>query len=136
MVSVLTMSEVITLSVPAEAGYLTVIRTAAAAVAGRLGATVDDIEDLRIAVNEACSVLLTQADPGSELSCRFEVAEGRLGFRVAAASVQGEVPEPGSFAWMVLESLTGEVVVGTDTDGGRRTSHVAFTRAVGVPENA
>ena len=131
------MSEVIRLSVPAEAGYLTVVRTAAAAVAGRLGATVDDIEDLRIAVNEACSVLLTQADPGADLACRFDIgSDGRLGFRVVVASTQGEVPEPGSFAWMVLESLTGEVAVGTDVEDGTRTTHVAFVRSVGVPENA
>src|SRR6478609_11057000 len=131
------MTEVIRLSVPAEAGYLTVVRTAAAAVAGRLGATVDDIEDLRIAVNEACAVLLAHADEGAELACTFEIADdGRLGFRVVTASLQGEVPEPGSFAWMVLESLTGEVSVGTDTDDGKRTAHVEFVRSVGVPENA
>src|SRR5687768_3981447 len=118
------MSEVIRLSVPAEAGYLTVVRTAAAAVAGRLNATVDDIEDLRIAVNEACAVLLAHADAGADLSCRFEIGDdGRLGFRVVVPSSQGEVPEPGSFAWMVLESLTGEVSVGTDTDSGVRSAH-------------
>ena len=131
------MSDVIKLSVPAEAGYLTVIRTAAAAVAGRLGATVDDIEDLRIAVNEACAVLLTDADEGAELECRFDLsADGRMGFRVVVASAHGEMPEPGSFAWMVLESLTGEVAVGTDVEDGRRVAHVAFVRPVGVPENA
>src|SRR5690349_943023 len=131
------MSEVIRLSVAAEAGYLTVIGTAAAAVAGRLNATVDDIEDLRIAVNEACAVLLAQADECSNLDGRFEIGEGgRLGFRVVSPSTQGEVPEPGSFAWMVLESLTGEVSVGTDVEDGVRTAHVEFVRSVGVPENA
>src|SRR6478735_7766333 len=131
------MTEVIRLSVPAEAGYLTVVRTAAAAVAGRLGATVDDIEDLRIAVNEACAVLLAHADDDTDLSCTFEISdEGRLGFRVVVPSSHGEVPEPGSFAWMVLESLTGQVAVGTDLDDGVRTAHVEFVRSVGVPENA
>ena len=131
------MTHVIRLSVPAEAGYLTVVRTAAAAVAGRLGATVDDIEDLRIAVNEACAVLLTHADVGSDLECRFDIGDdGRLGFRVVVAASQGDVPEPGSFTWMVLESLTGQVAVGTDVDGGVRTAHVAFVRSVGVPETA
>lgn len=131
------MSDVITLDVPAEAGYLTVVRTAAAALAGRLGATVDDIEDLRIAVNEACAVLLTHADPGADLRCRFDLsADGRLGFRVVVASATGQMPEPGSFAWMVLESLTGEVAVGTDVEDGTRVAHVAFVRPVGVPENA
>jgi serine/threonine-protein kinase RsbW len=131
------MTEAITLTVPAEAGYLTVVRTAAAAVAGRLGATVDDIEDLRIAVNEACSALLPAADPGTQLDCRFELEDaGRLGFRVQAPSATGEVPEPGSFAWMVLESLTGQVDVGIDQADGRRTAHVAFVRTVGVAESA
>jgi serine/threonine-protein kinase RsbW len=131
------MSEVIRLSVPAEAGYLTVVRTATAAVAGRLNATVDDIEDLRIAVNEACAALLAHADRGADLACRFEIGEGgRLGFRVVVPSSQGEVPEPGSFAWMVLESLTGEVSVGIDLDDGVRTAHVEFVRSVGVPGNA
>ena len=131
------MSEVIRLSVPAEAGYLTVVRTAAAAVAGRLGATVNDIEDLRIAVNEACAVLLAHGDPDAELACRFDVGpDGRLGFHVTTASSHGEVPEPGSFAWMVLESLTGEVAVGTAEEDGVRTAHVSFVRTVGVPEIA
>jgi len=131
------MSEVITLSVPADAGYLTVVRTAAAAVAARLGATVDDIEDLRIAVNEACAVLLAHSDPGASLDCRFELDGGRdLGFRVVVPSAHGEVPEPGSFAWMVLESLTGRVAVGTDEHDGVRTAHVAFVRTIGVAEPA
>ena len=131
------MSEVIRLSVPAEAGYLTVVRTAAAAVAGRLNATVDDIEDLRIAVNEACAVLLAHADDDADLACKFEIGDdGRLGFRVVVAASQGDVPEPGSFAWMVLESLTGEVSVGTDVEDGVRTAHVEFVRSVGVPELA
>jgi len=131
------MSQVIRLTVPAEAGYLTVVRTAAAAIAGRLGANVDDIEDLRIAVNEACAVLLTEADPGADLACRFDLGDGgRLGFRVDTTSAEGEVPEPGSFAWMVLESLTGQVAVGIDVEDGVRTAHVSFVRPVGVPENA
>ena len=131
------MTEVIRLSVPAEAGYLTVVRTAAAAVAGRLGATVDDIEDLRIAVNEACAVLLAHADDEAELACEFVIGDDRrLGFAVAVESADGEVPEPGSFAWMVLESLTGEVAVGVDTVEGVRVARVAFVRAVGVPETA
>jgi hypothetical protein len=64
--------------------------------------------------------------------------EGRLGFHVSTSSVDGEVPEPGSFAWMVLESLTGDVRVATDVDeaSGARQASVSFVRAVGVPESA
>jgi hypothetical protein len=42
-------------------------------LASRLDFTIDDIEDLRIAVDEACAMLLAQAVPGADLECRFEL---------------------------------------------------------------
>jgi serine/threonine-protein kinase RsbW len=61
---------------PAAGAYLSVLRTATAGLAARLDFTLDEIEDLRIAVDEACAILLQQAVPGSVLSCVFR---GRLG---------------------------------------------------------
>ena len=49
---------------PAEGAYLSVLRTATAGLAARLDFTLDEIEDLRIAVDEACAMLLPQALPG------------------------------------------------------------------------
>ena len=49
---------------PAEGAYLSVLRTATAGLAARLDFTLDEIEDLRIAVDEACAMLLAQAIPG------------------------------------------------------------------------
>jgi hypothetical protein len=49
------------LRVPASGAYLAVLRTAAAGLAARLDFTLDDIEDLRIAVDEACALLLPLA---------------------------------------------------------------------------
>jgi serine/threonine-protein kinase RsbW len=45
-------------SVPARAEFLHVIRTVVASVAARADLTIDAIEDLRIAVDEACTQLL------------------------------------------------------------------------------
>lgn len=50
------------LRLPADAAYLSVLRTTTAALAARLDLSVDDVEDLRIAVDEAASLLLA---PGS-----------------------------------------------------------------------
>src|ERR1022692_2640669 len=44
----------VTVSMPAEGAYLSVLRTATAGLAARLDFTLDEIEDLRIAVDEAC----------------------------------------------------------------------------------
>ncbi len=61
----------VTVRMPAEGAYLSVLRTATAGLAARLDFTLDEIEDLRIAVDEACAMLLHQAIPGSALECSF-----------------------------------------------------------------
>ena len=60
----------IDITVPADGAYLSVLRIAAAGLAARLDFTLDDIEDLRVAVDEACSILLAQASDG-RLRCTF-----------------------------------------------------------------
>src|SRR6202790_1022411 len=68
----------VTIRMPAEGAYLSVLRTATAGLAARLDFTLDEIEDLRIAVDEACAILLQKAVPGSGLTCRFELRDGAL----------------------------------------------------------
>jgi hypothetical protein len=46
------------LVIPAEPGFLRLARLTAAAVASRMGFTFDEVEDLRIAVDELCYFLL------------------------------------------------------------------------------
>ncbi len=51
------------LRLPADSAYVSVLRTTTAGLAARLDFTIDDIEDLRIAVGEACALVLPEADP-------------------------------------------------------------------------
>ena len=69
---------------PAAGAYLSVLRTATAGLAARLDFTLDEIEDLRIAVDEACAILLQQAVPGSVLSCVFRLVDDSLEVTVSA----------------------------------------------------
>jgi serine/threonine-protein kinase RsbW len=101
--------DVVELGVPARTAYVSVLRTTAAALASRLDFTLDEIEDLRIAVDEASALLLTQAVPGSQLSCRFELAGDELTVSVSVHSRNPRVPARNSFAWTVLTALAGHV---------------------------
>lgn len=101
--------DVVLLSVPADGAYLGVLRTAAAGLAARLHFTLDEVEDLRIAVDEACAMLLGLAAPAAPLECRFALAGGTLGVEVAvAADPAAAAPARSSFAWRALTALTAE----------------------------
>jgi serine/threonine-protein kinase RsbW len=97
------------LRVPASGAYVSVLRTAAAGMAARLDFTVDDIEDLRIAVDEACAVLIPLAEADARLSASFDLEPGRLQVTVSVPSDATEPPSRNTFAWTVLTALAGEV---------------------------
>jgi serine/threonine-protein kinase RsbW len=99
--------DIVLLTVPADGGYLGVLRTATAGLAARLHFALDDIEDLRIAVDEACAMLLAISTRDAELECRFSVTEDALTVEVSVPTVPGaRLPAETSFAWKVLTALT------------------------------
>jgi len=94
---------------PAAGAYLSVLRTATAGLAARLDFTLDEIEDLRIAVDEACGMLLAQAAPGADLECDFTLGEDRMSIAVSTLASEPRPPARDTFAWTVLSALAGSV---------------------------
>jgi serine/threonine-protein kinase RsbW len=99
----------VTVRMPADGAYLSVLRTATAGLAARLDFTLDDIEDLRIAVDEACAMLLSQAIPGSSLECSFALEPDGMAISVSVPSLNPRPPSADTFAWTVLSALAGSV---------------------------
>lgn len=99
----------VTVRMPADGAYLSVLRTATAGLAARLDFTLDDIEDLRIAVDEACAMLLSHAIPGSSLECRFTLSPDDLTITVSVPCLNPRPPSGDTFAWTVLSALAGTV---------------------------
>ena len=94
---------------PAEGAYLSVLRTATAGLAARLDFTLDEIEDLRIAVDEACAMLLVQAIPGTNLECAFDLGADEMTITVSVIAAEPRIPARDTFAWTVLSALAGTV---------------------------
>ena len=111
------------LRIPADSAFLAVLRTATAGLAARLDFTLDDIEDLRIAVDEACAMVLPQARVDSDLTCAFDLEPTRLTVAVTAECDTPQAPDRDSFAWTVLSALTSEVRA--DVQGERLTIRLA-----------
>jgi serine/threonine-protein kinase RsbW len=102
-----TAADTVTVRMPADGAYLSVLRTATAGLAARLDFTLDDIEDMRIAVDEACAMLLSQAVPGSNLECTFALSLDDMTITVSVHSLNPRPPSADTFAWTVLSALAG-----------------------------
>lgn len=111
-----TVRDSVAVRLPATSGYLSVLRTVTAGLAARLDFTLDEIEDLRIAVDEACGLLLAKPLPDGELECEFVLGDDAMDVHVSVPTTDGTEPERDTFAWNVLAALVGEVDAYTGTD--------------------
>jgi serine/threonine-protein kinase RsbW len=110
-------AETVVIQVPADPDYLAIIRSATAHVATKLGCTLSEVSDLRLAVDEACSLLLrhTVQDGRSgggagDLECRF-VVDGAV-LRVVLGRQARSIAEPQNdeFGWTILSALVDDIV--------------------------
>ena len=108
--------DAVEIRLPADSAYLSVLRTATAGLAARLDFTLDEIEDLRIAVDEACAMLLPHAIDTAILSCTFRLDPTTLEVTVTIPTTRGQLPERDTFSWTVLSALAGEVDTGLDEE--------------------
>jgi serine/threonine-protein kinase RsbW len=116
-------TDTVELTVPADPAYLAMLRTVVASLAALRDFTLDEIDDLRIAVDEAGALLLPHAGPDSRLSAVFGGSATALRIEVAVTTPQGIAasPDRSSFAWLVLTALTDSVVL---DESGQRLSLV------------
>jgi serine/threonine-protein kinase RsbW len=101
----------ISLSVPAEAGYFHVLRSVTAGVAARLEIGFDDVDDLRIAVTEACNRLLSLGAEDRSLTIGLSPSHGGLTVAVEIDAEIAEWPFAGShetLAWRVISGLVDQ----------------------------
>ena len=113
-------SQIITVTVPPGAGYVHVLRAVTASVAARLPIAFDGIEDLRLAVDEACAWLLVRGPSASAMTLRLRPLDDRLEAEVAIDVADGPWPPPDmeqSLPWRILSALVDTLSV--DADGGR-----------------
>ena len=111
------------LTLPAEGVYAAIVRTTAAGLAARLDFTIDEIEDLRIAIGETSALVIPQGDPDAQLVCRFLLSPGSMSVDLSTEAVDEPEADRDSFAWQVLATLAEDVSAGSS--GGR--FHTRFT---------
>ena len=111
----------VTVTVPARADFVHVLRTVVAAVAARLDLPYDALDDLRIVVDEASSALLgIRSSAQTTLTVQLTPREEELELLVCTDAAGASWPGPEverSLAWKVLGALTDEARFESRPDG-------------------
>jgi serine/threonine-protein kinase RsbW len=99
--------ETVSLSIPASPVYLQVVRLVAAGLASRLRFTLDDIEDLKIAVDEMSAYFTGANGRDGSIEVRFSISDDRLeisgiGHFAAGEKVRTDLTE---FSRMILDTV-------------------------------
>ena len=84
--------DIVEVRLPANSAYVSLLRTVTAGLAARLDFTLDEIDDLRIAVDEACALLLPDANASDELVCRYSLGDTSLDITVSAPTSTDALP--------------------------------------------
>lgn len=100
--------------VAAELGQLSLVRALAETVALLADLTLDEVADVRLAVDEVASGLIVAATAGSMLCCEFTVGRNSVSVRAAAVSAQESLPEQNSFGRHLLRTLTDSIATHQD----------------------
>ena len=107
---------IIELAVPANPDYVGLIRSAAAHIAAHADLTLEAIDDLRLAVDEAFAVLIAHQPETGRVAVTFHVHDDSLKIEMTGP-VGSPDPDRNSFAWTVLTALVHEVATHTSSDG-------------------
>jgi anti-sigma regulatory factor (Ser/Thr protein kinase) len=97
-------STVVRLAIPAAPEFLRLARLAAADVASRAGFSFEDIEDLRIGVDELCHLLMAPGTEDEQLQLTFTLQPDTV-------TVEGEGPSRNTDDPVVVQSELSQTIV-------------------------
>jgi len=95
------------LTLPADNRYLHIVRLTASGAAAEAGLDAAEVEDLKIAVDELCSVAIAGAETGCELDLDFSV--GTDGLVVEATVPAQQEPTLDELAQAILDATVDSV---------------------------
>ena len=98
------MSDAVSLEFPASFEYVRLARLVASGLAAQMNFTLDDIEDLRIAVDELCSALVeAAADRSSTVTVTFRIEEQQI-------DMEADVPTIAANGSYVIDNISSHIL--------------------------
>lgn len=89
-----TKADEILLTIPRRAEYVAVARLSVAALAGRMRFSIEDVEDIKLAVAEACTGAISRgASLGENIALKFESNDAGLDVRLVDFAPESDIEE-------------------------------------------
>jgi serine/threonine-protein kinase RsbW len=117
------------LRIPARAEWVAVARLAAAAVGSRMHFSIDEIDDLKLAIAEACTNCIQRSEGIQNIDIRWEAGPTELRVTVTgdgrapkleSVKSSGEDPKVGGLGVFLIRALMDEVDYELDPQSGAR----------------
>ena len=120
--------------IPADLNQLTMLRALAETVALIADFALDEVTDIRVALDEIATALITEAAPGSSLDCEFGFDDGAMTVRITGVAVVADALDEAGFGWHVLRTITDSVTARSESFDADRYGYpiiAEFRRARG-----
>lgn len=112
----------IKLSIPKKPEYVGVARLTSSSIASRLDFDIDDIDDIKVAIGEACtSIIQTSSDEEQNYDIEFELKEDRLSIKLTDLNkpVEKEETDEMGLGLIIIQTLMDEVETDFTEDFGK-----------------
>lgn len=130
--------ETIKMEIPANPDYVSIIRLTTSGIANRVGFSIDDIEDMKVAVSEACTNAIKHSEDNKVnilfnlLSDKLEIEIKDNGKGYNVESIQKpdlSNPKENGLGLFIIQTLMDEVNI--DSNGNKGTT-IKMTKYLGV----
>lgn len=114
------------LAIPANPEYLRVVRLLVSGFLSRLPVSVDEVENMKVAVSEACNNAMQHAyDEGADgrIQIKCSEADGYVVFEVSDSGIgmkseEDEEMTEGGLGFLLIQTLVDEVNIDTESSSG------------------
>jgi len=103
------------ITIPLRVEFATTLRTVVAGIGSDAGFSLDELDDLRLALSEVFSVLAETAALGRRARVSCSMVPGKLSISVSS-DPPGVSIELDDLATRILQSVVDDVTIDTDTD--------------------
>lgn len=102
-------NDIVKLTIPSKPDYISVARLTSSSISSKLGLSIDEIEDIKVSLSEACTNALERTD---EINIKFEVRGNKFVITVEDVLLpenEEEMMKESHFGILIMKSLMDEV---------------------------